>query len=263
MSYSNSNNSACFFQSPFYIWEKHWQRIDDEFQLNENIRILEDTNLQIQIREAKTDDPIRLNLHEQSIYDQLTTSSQHHLNEDEWKPEYQSSQKQLRFSDRSQNHIEEENKPKQARGIKDKEQRQRTKRRVDYGVGDSFSNDSDLKPCHCSKTKCLQLYCSCFHKNKACSSKCQCKGCFNDGNHKVEMVKALQKVKLKEYRVSQSDLDSFDTRQVLGCKCKKTHCKKGYCECFIRGRKCTSQCKCCECNNQRQKSQVKKRIKKN
>lgn len=34
-----------------------------------------------------------------------------------------------------------------------------------------------------------------------------------------------------------------------GCNCKKTHCKKKYCECFNAGVKCTYLCKCENCHN--------------
>ncbi|CAD8104857.1 unnamed protein product [Paramecium primaurelia] len=129
--------------------------------------------------------------------------------------------------------------------------------KTNYNVDDSPTEEDDFKTCHCSKTHCLQLYCSCFHNRRLCTNECQCNDCFNDGKHEEEVLKAVEQIKLKEQRASHHDLDSFDTKQVWGCKCKKTKCVKGYCECFIRGKKCTSHCQCTECENKRQPKQNK------
>lgn len=34
-----------------------------------------------------------------------------------------------------------------------------------------------------------------------------------------------------------------------GCNCKKISCDKKYCECFSQNMKCTSNCRCVNCNN--------------
>ncbi|CAD8112231.1 unnamed protein product [Paramecium sonneborni] len=155
-----------------------------------------------------------------------------------------------------------------------KEQQVQTRRKVNktnYNVDDSPVEQDEIKPCHCSKTHCLQLYCSCFHNRRQCMSECKCNDCYNDGKHEDDVLKAVESIKLKEQRASHHDLDSFDTKQVWGCKCKKTKCVKGYCECFIRGKKCTSHCQCTECENRRQpkkkqqkqqNTQINKKIKK-
>ncbi|CAK65085.1 unnamed protein product (macronuclear) [Paramecium tetraurelia] len=138
-------------------------------------------------------------------------------------------------------------------------QTRRKANKTNYNVDDSPTEEDDFKACHCSKTHCLQLYCSCFHNRRPCTNECKCNDCFNDGKHEDEVIKAVEQIKLKEQRASHHDLDSFDTKQVWGCKCKKTKCVKGYCECFIRGKKCTSHCQCTECENKRQPKQHKQK----
>lgn len=39
------------------------------------------------------------------------------------------------------------------------------------------------------------------------------------------------------------------TESQLVCSCKKSFCLKKYCECFQVGMKCTSNCKCVDCQN--------------
>lgn len=33
------------------------------------------------------------------------------------------------------------------------------------------------------------------------------------------------------------------------CTCKKSQCRKKYCECYNAGLKCTEDCECCDCHN--------------
>lgn len=33
------------------------------------------------------------------------------------------------------------------------------------------------------------------------------------------------------------------------CTCKKSQCRKKYCECYNAGLKCTDDCECCDCHN--------------
>ena len=103
--------------------------------------------------------------------------------------------------------------------------------------------------CQCSKTHCLKLYCQCFHNSRFCGENCNCNDCYNDATHAIKRNEAIDFIKSKEQRNQIKELDVFDTSYVWGCKCKKTKCLKGYCECFIRGKKCTSHCKCDECFN--------------
>ncbi|CAD8123827.1 unnamed protein product [Paramecium sonneborni] len=107
-------------------------------------------------------------------------------------------------------------------------QTRRKMNKTNYNVDDSPTEEDDFKPCHCAKTNCLQLYCSCFHNRRSCTNECKCNDCFNDGKHEDEVLKAVEQIKIKEQRASHHDLDSFDTKQVWGCKCKKTKCVKGY-----------------------------------
>ncbi|CAD8109646.1 unnamed protein product [Paramecium primaurelia] len=132
--------------------------------------------------------------------------------------------------------------------------------KINYNVDNSPVEQVEMKPCNCTKTHCLQLYCSCFHNKRQCISECKCNDCYNDGQHEEDVLKAVEQIKMKEQRASHHDLDSFDTKQVWGCKCKKTKCIKGYCECFIRGKKCTSHCQCTECENRRQSQKKQKKI---
>ncbi|CAD8112632.1 unnamed protein product [Paramecium sonneborni] len=257
MNNRSQNNSAGYISSPEYPWQQHKQQdAEDEFEPQDK-QILDETNAKFQSSISIQDPPVK----------QYSSLNSIHEEEQQQKvqDEILSPSKLLETNNELKSAFSFEIKPEQMQIQEEPIANTRTRRKAskaNYNVDDSPTMDSEIKPCHCSKTNCLQLYCSCFHNRRQCTQECKCSDCFNDGWHQDEVIKAVEQIKIKEQRASHHDLDSFDTRQVWGCKCKKTKCVKGYCECYIRNKKCSSHCQCSDCQNKKQKSQLSKKIKK-
>ncbi|CAD8111980.1 unnamed protein product [Paramecium primaurelia] len=133
----------------------------------------------------------------------------------------------------------------------------------------------EFQPCSCSKTYCLKMYCSCFHNGRFCGKSCRCEECNNTEEFKMKRKQAMDYVKKKAHRNKKVPKEKiFDTAEIWGCNCSKTRCVKKYCECFIRGKKCTVECNCDHCDNgkdedlfneikkQNEKPKIQKRIRK-
>lgn len=114
--------------------------------------------------------------------------------------------------------------------------------------------------CNCKKSKCLKLYCECFAKGKLCNPLCNCLDCSNKKEDCEKRKLALRNTYLKSRKnekdgeeAVEMDIESFTLPNInprnLGCNCKKSHCKKKYCECFDSGKPCGDHCKCEGCRN--------------
>ena len=100
------------------------------------------------------------------------------------------------------------------------------------------------EPCGCSRTKCLKLYCECFRNNLLCDG-CHCRNCKNKAEYEEIRERAIQITKERNPAAFREDI----SETYKACHCKRSGCKKKYCECFEAGKICTAHCKCEGCKN--------------
>ncbi|KAL3993810.1 Tesmin/TSO1-like CXC domain cysteine-rich domain family protein [Acanthocheilonema viteae] len=111
------------------------------------------------------------------------------------------------------------------------------------------------KPCHCTRSMCLKLYCDCFANGEFCND-CDCKDCKNTIEYEIERTRAIRLSLERNPNAFKPKIGVATNRQVeperlhqKGCHCKKSNCLKNYCECYEAKVPCTDRCKCICCRN--------------
>lgn len=110
------------------------------------------------------------------------------------------------------------------------------------------------KPCNCTKSQCLKLYCDCFANGEFCHM-CNCNNCSNNLGNEEERQRAIKsclernpnafRPKIGKGRETGEDI----RRHNKGCNCKRSGCLKNYCECYEAKIPCSANCKCIGCRN--------------
>ena len=95
------------------------------------------------------------------------------------------------------------------------------------------------KPCNCTKSQCLKLYCDCFANGEFCKD-CNCNNCNNNLEHEEERQKAVRQCLERNPQAFQPKIgkgrltgDIPERRHTKGCNCRRSGCLKNYCEVMI------------------------------
>lgn len=110
--------------------------------------------------------------------------------------------------------------------------------------------------CNCRKSGCLKMYCDCFREKGYCED-CNCIGCKNTSENDVIRDETMKAIKARnplafEGLIAQSnakEIGSSALKHIKGCRCKKSNCRKKYCECYQLGISCGADCGCANCQN--------------
>ncbi|XP_050955812.1 spexin prohormone 2 [Labeo rohita] len=113
--------------------------------------------------------------------------------------------------------------------------------------------EKSKRPCNCTKSQCLKLYCECFANGDVCNN-CKCLNCFNNTEHDLERSEAIKTCLDRNPGAFRPKIGSRKQGNVRGChtkgcNCKRSGCLKNYCECYEAKIMCTSTCKCVGCRN--------------
>lgn len=103
-------------------------------------------------------------------------------------------------------------------------------------ISQSHSSSAQGQGCKCTKIDCLKLYCQCFAKGNICGPSCICVCCKNVADNQEQIYHAKQITNYKHPHYFNGIPPLIPLRR---CTCKKSLCKKKYCECFNAGLKCT------------------------
>ncbi|RWS14525.1 protein lin-54-like protein [Dinothrombium tinctorium] len=109
------------------------------------------------------------------------------------------------------------------------------------------------KPCNCTKSQCLKLYCDCFANGEFCHS-CNCINCANNLDHEEDRQKAIKQCLERNPhafhpKIGKGRGDITERRHTKGCNCRRSGCLKNYCECYEAKILCSDLCKCNGCKN--------------
>eukprot|EP00656_Telonema_subtile_P048211 TRINITY_DN567_c0_g1_i2.p1 TRINITY_DN567_c0_g1~~TRINITY_DN567_c0_g1_i2.p1 ORF type:complete len:297 (-),score=25.62 TRINITY_DN567_c0_g1_i2:55-945(-) len=108
------------------------------------------------------------------------------------------------------------------------------------------------KSCRCRKSKCLKLYCECFASSQLCSLVCKCMACENTkecAEERQQVKQAMMARSRNAFRSAPLGPDMSSYAHLRGCNCRRSECRKKYCECFNAGMECTAACRCTDCVN--------------
>lgn len=112
------------------------------------------------------------------------------------------------------------------------------------------------KPCNCTKSQCLKLYCDCFANGEFCYL-CNCMNCFNNIQNEEHRQRAIKNClernphafRPKIGKAKDNSGEVAVRKHTKGCNCKRSGCLKNYCECYEAKIACSSNCKCIGCRN--------------
>ncbi|NWQ65084.1 LIN54 protein, partial [Neopipo cinnamomea] len=121
------------------------------------------------------------------------------------------------------------------------------------GIISSESANRPRKPCNCTKSLCLKLYCDCFANGEFCNN-CNCTNCYNNLDNENDRQKAIKACldrnpEAFKPKIGKGKEGESDRRHSKGCNCKRSGCLKNYCECYEAKIMCSSICKCIGCKN--------------
>lgn len=123
-------------------------------------------------------------------------------------------------------------------------------------AGVSAPSNRPRKPCNCTRSQCLKLYCDCFANGEFCSN-CNCINCSNNLDHEESRQKAIKQCLERNPHAFHPKIgkgkttaqEGIERRHTKGCNCRRSGCLKNYCECYEAKILCTDLCKCCACKN--------------
>lgn len=106
------------------------------------------------------------------------------------------------------------------------------------------------KPCNCTKSHCLKLYCECFAQGQLCQN-CNCNHCMNNLAYEEERGRAIKMTLERNPTAFHPKIGrgEGERKHTKGCNCKRSGCLKNYCECYEAKISCSDLCRCLGCRN--------------